>query len=82
MQTFDPEVIEFTEQLRSWHASRVANLQLLLDNPDADIKMADIEIEAGSDIAKGIRVGLQIALSQFGRLPFSVTPCTEEEEGE
>ena len=82
MQTFDPAVIEFTEQLLSWHASSVANLRLILDNPNADIKMANIEIESGSDIAKGMRVGLQIALSQLGELPFSVTPCTDEEEDE
>ncbi|MTD33974.1 hypothetical protein [Paludibacterium denitrificans] len=82
MQTFDPEVIEFTKQLQSWHASRVANLQVIVDHPEADIKLADIEIKAGSDIAKGMRVGLQIALSQLGELPFSVTPCTDEEEDE
>ncbi|WP_199052393.1 hypothetical protein [Aquitalea sp. ASV15] len=80
MHTSDPAVIEFTKQLQNWHASRVATLQAIVDHPDANIKLADIEIKAGSDIAKGMRVGLQIALSQLGELPFSVTPCTDEVE--
>lgn len=82
MKTFDPEVIEFTERLRRWHASRVANLQVILDNPDADIKLVDIEIKGNSDVAKGIRTGVHIALHQLGKLPFSVTPSTEEDEDE
>jgi hypothetical protein len=53
MQTFDPAVIEFTKQLQGWHASRVATLQAIVDHPEANIKLADIEIKAGSDIAKG-----------------------------
>lgn len=82
MQTFDPAVIEFTEQLQRWHASRVANLQLILDHPESTLKMGNVEINGDSDIAKGIRAGIRIALDQLGKLPFSVTPCTAEEEDE
>ena len=82
MQTFDPAVIEFTKQLQNWHASRVANLQLILDHPEASLKLGDAEIKGDSDIAKGIRAGVLIAMDQLGKLPFSVTPCTDEEEGE
>ncbi|MCP1290713.1 hypothetical protein NK214_10985 [Chromobacterium sp. S0633] len=76
MKTFDPDVIEFTNQLRDWHESRVQNLQLIVENPTADLMLGTSEIKADSDLAKGIRIGIQLALAQLGKLPFSVTPCT------
>ncbi len=82
MQTFDPEVIEFTAQLQRWHESRVANLKLLLDNPTAELKIGSVTIESDSDLAKGLRIGVSLALDQLGKLPFSVTPCMNEEEDE
>lgn len=78
MKTFDPDVIEFTNQLRDWYESRVRNLQLIVENPTSDLMLGTNELKADSDIAKGIRIGIQLALTQLGKLPFSVTPCTDD----
>lgn len=82
MKTFDPDVIEFTNQLRDWHESRVQNLLLIVEKPTADLMLGTSEIKADSELAKGIRIGIQLALAQLGKLPFSVTPCTADEVDE
>lgn len=80
MKTFDPAVIEFTQQLQSWHAGRVANLRLVVDKENTHLVIGSTEIEAGSELAKGIRIGVLIALEQLGKLPFSVTPCSDDDD--
>ncbi|BAK75776.1 hypothetical protein NH8B_0944 [Pseudogulbenkiania sp. NH8B] len=83
MQTNNPEVVEFINTLTEWHKNRVEQLELITNNRDAGIRLGDRTIEAGSDIAKGIRLGIAIALEQLGKLPFSVTPIeAEEDDGE
>lgn len=82
MKTSNPEFIEFTNQLSNWHESRVQNLQLILDKPDANLKLGTTLIKAESDLAKGVRIGIRLALEQLGRLPFSVTHCAVDVEEE
>ena len=80
METINQEFIDFTKQLQDWHANRVKQLQLITENRTADLRLGDREISAGSEIAKGIRLGVLLSLDQLGKLPFSVTPCKIEEE--
>lgn len=82
MQTANPEFIGVIKQLQSWHESQVAQLKLITENRTAELKLGDLTVAADSDIAKGIRFGVLIALDRLGKLPFSVTPCEIEEEVE
>lgn len=68
----DQETAELLEKLGDWHQHKVKQLQLILDNKDADMLIADIEIKAGSDIAKGLRIGVMLSLQYLGKLPFTI----------
>jgi hypothetical protein len=79
MDINDPQQLnEFLQKLLDWHGERVESLQLILDHKDARLKIGDKEIEPDSDIAKGIRFGVGIALDTLGKLPFSVDEVEEE----
>ena len=81
--THNADMIEFVEAVQEWHENRVNQLKLIIDNTDADIRFANQEIEADSDLARGIRTGVKIALSQLGKLPFSTEKTDpEDEEGQ
>ncbi|OWY39366.1 hypothetical protein CEK28_08590 [Xenophilus sp. AP218F] len=80
MQTNNPEFMEFIQQLQAWHADRVEQLKLITEHKDASIMLNQDEIAGDSPIAKGLRIGIQIALDKLGKLPFSVSPCQIETE--
>lgn len=67
------DTVEIIEQLISWHANQVGQLQLIIDQSDADINIDDMTIEAGTPLHKGIVVGVRIALMQLGTLPISLS---------
>lgn len=73
MKIVDSEFAEFIQDLTSWHKQKVADLQLVLAKPDASISLGNglPDIEAGSEKAKGVRIGIILALSVLGKLPFS-----------
>lgn len=73
MKIINSEFAEFIQNLTSWHEQKIAALQLFLDRPDASISLEDglPDIEAGSDKAKGVRIGITLALTVLGKLPFS-----------
>lgn len=73
MKIINSEFAGFIQDLTSWHEQKVADLQLVLDNPDASITLGNgiPDIEAGSEKAKGVRIGIIVALSLLGTLPFS-----------
>lgn len=73
MKIINSEFAEFIQDLTSWHEQKVADLQLVLDKSDASISLGNglPDIEAGSDKAKGVRIGIILALSVLGELPFS-----------
>lgn len=73
MKIINSEFAEFIQDLTSWHEQKVADLQLVLDKTDASISLGNglPDIEAGSDKAKGVRIGIILALSVLGKLPFS-----------
>ena len=80
METANQEFMDFIGQLQDWHAGQVVQLRLITENRAVDLKFGEREIEAGSDIAKGIRLGILIALDRLGELPFSVEPREVMEE--
>lgn len=73
MKIINSEFAEFIQDLTSWHEQKVADLQLVLDKSDASISLGNglPDIEAGSDKAKGVHIGIILALSVLGKLPFS-----------
>ncbi|EBQ3682343.1 hypothetical protein ACE09A_002367 [Salmonella enterica] len=73
MKIVNSEFAEFIQDLTSWHEQKVADLQLVLAKPDASISLGNglPDIEAGSEKAKGVRIGIILALSVLGKLPFS-----------
>ncbi|MBX9347142.1 hypothetical protein K5M36_08580 [Chromobacterium vaccinii] len=82
MQTDDQEFIGFVEQLQEWHAGQVAQLRLITENRTVDLRLNDLEVSAGSDIAKGLRLGIEIALQKLGTLPFTVREEEIEEDSD
>lgn len=82
MKIINSEFAEFIQDLTSWHEQNVADLQLILDKPDASITLGNglPDIEAGSDKAKGVRIGIILALSMLGTLPFSFDE--DEDDGD
>lgn len=80
MQTANQEFVDFIKQLQEWHADQVAQLRLITENRTAHLKLGEREIKADTDIAKGVRLGVLIALGKLGKLPLSVTPCGVEED--
>ncbi|WP_417595021.1 hypothetical protein [Oceanospirillum sp.] len=76
--TDNPEVMDFIERLEHWHEKEIAQLQFIVDNPDADINLDGEEIAGDSTLGKGIRIGLELALWRLGKLPFA----TQQHEAE
>jgi hypothetical protein len=73
---------ELIQALISWHEKKVADLQLVLDKRDADIVLGNgiADIPAGSETAKGVRIGIILALSLLGELPFSSDEGDDDDE--
>ncbi|KAF1366270.1 hypothetical protein [Yokenella regensburgei] len=82
MKIINSEFAEFIQDLTSWHEQQVADLRLVLDKKDATITLGNglPDIEAGSDKAKGVRIGILLALSMLGTLPFSFDE--EDDDGD
>jgi len=72
-QNLTKEHAAFVQSLTAWHKKAVADLQLVIDKRDASICLGNgiPDIEAGSEKAKGVRIGIILALSLLGKLPFS-----------
>ena len=75
--TLGGDIAEFLQLLEKWHESRATQLKMIIDNEDTDLMLEDHKIKADSDMAKGIRVGVAIALDSLGDLPFSVSQSQE-----
>ena len=78
--TGNPEVMDFIETLESWHEKETAQLQCIVDNPDADINFDGQVISPDTPLGKGIRIGLQLALWRLGTLPFATQQNDSENE--
>lgn len=67
------ETLELVEFITQWHGDSVDSLNLVLQKRDANIKIDEMEVEAGTPLHTGILVGVKIALMQLGELPFTLT---------
>ncbi|GAB6043317.1 hypothetical protein [Endothiovibrio diazotrophicus] len=63
---------EFIEALQEWHENRIGQLRQILAHSDADIQLGPHYIEGQSELAKGIRIGISVAIDLLGVLPFNV----------
>ncbi|AUR87722.1 hypothetical protein NVP1103O_65 [Vibrio phage 1.103.O._10N.261.52.F2] len=68
----DSQTLELAEAIQEWHKNKVDQLELVNEHSEAGIKLGDVEIEAGTDLHKGFKLGVFIALEQFKELPFSL----------
>ena len=66
------DFVEFVNDLKRWHEHQVGQLQIVLENKDAVLKIGDMEIDPDSDLAKGFRAGISVSLELLGELPFTV----------
>ena len=78
----DLDLLEFAGQLKEWHQGKLTNLENVIDNVKAGtilkVGPEGEKIELTSENAKWFKAGLQIALSEFEKLPFELTVNGEE----
>ena len=65
----NPELTGVLRKLIAWHESRVRGLSLVLEHKDASIDLGENSIEAGTELHRGVRIGVQLALAYLGKLP-------------
>ena len=69
----DSDTKEFLEFVQDWHKMQTNQLRLITEKKAKSIKFGNQEIDGDSDVAKGIRIGVSLALDLLGELPFNVT---------
>jgi len=72
------DVGEMIQSLLAWHKRQANQLQLISDNAKAGVTLQlgvdePVEIALTEDMAKGLRIGLVLALDRLGKLPISVS---------
>lgn len=72
------DVGEMIQSLLAWHKRQANQLQLTSDNAKAGVTLQlgvdePVEIALTEDMAKGLRIGLVLALDRLGKLPISVS---------
>ena len=72
------EVGEMIEALLAWHKRQADQLQLISDNAKEGVTLQlgtddPVEIILTKDMAKGLRIGLVLAVERLGKLPISVS---------
>ena len=78
------DVAEMVEALLAWHKRQVDQLQMVTDNAKEGVTLQlgtddPIEIILTKDMAKGLRIGLVLALERLGKLPISVSHDGEDD---
>lgn len=67
---------EFVEQLQDWHAGKVKNLRLVQEKSVAGTKLVvgddSKPVEMSEREALFFQLGLEAALAELGKLPFTV----------
>ena len=66
------ETLELAQLVEGWHKNATDQLELVIEKKDADMKLGDAKIKAGTDLHKGVRIGIGIALSMIKELPFTL----------
>ena len=72
------DVGEMIESLLTWHKRQADQLELISDNAKEGVTLQlgidnPVEIVLTKDMAKGLRIGLVLALERLGKLPISVS---------
>lgn len=72
------DVGEMIESLLGWHKRQADQLQMVIDNTKEGVTLQfgtddPLEIALTKDMAKGLRMGLLLALERLGKLPISVS---------
>ncbi|MDH0797512.1 hypothetical protein [Pseudomonas carnis] len=72
------EVGEMIEALLAWHKRQTDQLQLITDNAKEGVTLQlgtddPVEIMLTKDMAKGLRIGLVLAVERLGKLPITVS---------
>ena len=78
------DVGEMIESLLAWHKRQADQLELISDNAKEGVTLQlgvdnPVEIVLTKDMAKGLRVGLVLALERLGKLPISVSHDAEDD---
>ena len=76
---FVTELSEFIPLLENWHARQVKTVEHFFTVPEGQVVEIEGEPEFAleGDIMKGFKLGLSIALSYLGQLPFSAAMMEE-----
>jgi hypothetical protein len=72
------DVGEMIESLLAWHKRQAGQLELVSENAKEGVTLQlgvdnPVEIVLTKDMAKGLRIGLVLALERLGKLPISVS---------
>ena len=78
------DVGEMIEALLAWHKRQADQLQMVIDNAKEGVTLQlgtddPLEIVLTKDMAKGLRMGLVLALERLGKLPISVSHDSEDD---
>jgi hypothetical protein len=78
------DVGEMIQSLLAWHKRQADQVQMISDNAKEGVTLQlgiedPIEIVLTKDMAKGLRIGMVLALERLGKLPISVSPDGEDD---
>jgi hypothetical protein len=78
------DVGEMIQSLLAWHKRQANQLQIINDNAKEGVTLQlgiedPVEIALTKDMAKGLRIGLVLALERLGKLPISVSHDGEDD---
>lgn len=78
------EVGEMIQSLLAWHKRQADQVQMISDNAKEGVTLQlgiddPVEIVLTKDMAKGLRIGLVLALERLGKLPISVSHDGEDD---
>lgn len=72
------------EALLAWHKRQTDQLQIITDNSKEGTTLSlgindPVEIMLTKDMARGLRIGLVLAMDRLGKLPISVSHGDDED---
>jgi len=78
------DVGEMIESLLAWHKRQADQLEMISENAKEGVTLQlgtddPVEIVLTKDMAKGLRIGLVLALERLGKLPISVSHDAEDD---
>ncbi|MDP2153790.1 MAG: hypothetical protein Q8J66_09055 [Methylotenera sp.] len=80
------DIVEFLEQLQDWHLHKIENLSAVIESikDGVILKIAEDgeQVELNAEQAFWFKNGLALGLSEFEKLPFTLTKNTEDDNQE